>query len=81
MTGRTCRDDILAALDRLEQRSGRREFTVAEIVQEALAFGSHYQPSTLRTHIVSRMCATAPDHHGTVYHDLLRVGRGHYRRR
>jgi len=33
------------------------------------------------THVASRMCADAPDNHGTVYADLDRVGHGLYRLR
>ena len=40
-----------------------------------------YKASTIRTHIVSRMCANARDHHARTYDDLERVGNGLYRRR
>jgi len=30
-----------------------------------------YAESTIRTHVVSRMCATAPDHPAVVYRDLM----------
>ena len=76
----TCRDEVLAAFERLERRHGRRELDLAEVVQEVLA-SSAYEESTIRTHISSRMCAEAPANHGTVYADLERVGRGRYRRR
>jgi hypothetical protein len=46
-----------------------------------MASGSDLAPATIRTHITSRMCADAPDHHGTTYDDLERVSRGVYRRR
>ena len=42
---------------------------------------STYSESTIRTHVTSRMCANAPDNHGTTYDDLVRVGRGLYRLR
>ena len=77
----TCGDEVLAAFGRLEQRQGRRQFTVAEIIKEVFEAGSSYQESTVRTHIVSRMCVDSPDHHASVYPDLERVGRGCYRRR
>lgn len=76
----TCRDEVLAAFERLERRHGRRELDLADVVQEVLA-SSAYKESTIRTHITSRMCAEAPANHGTVYADLERVGRGRYRRR
>jgi hypothetical protein len=77
----TCRDEILAAFERLERRHGRRDFDLADIVQEVQAAGSTYKESTIRTHVTSRLCADAPDHHGTTYADLERVERGRYRRR
>ena len=76
----TCREDVLAAT-RLERRHGRLTFDLDEVVQEVLAGGSRYKETTIRTHVTSRMCADAPDHHGTVYADLQRVGRAKYQRR
>ena len=78
---RTCRDAVLDALVRLERRHGRNTFALADIVTETLAGDPTYAESTVRTHVTSRMCADAPDNHGTVYADLERVGRGQYRRR
>lgn len=78
---RTCRDAVLLAFDRLENRHGRRSFGLAEIVAEAHAVDASFAESTIRTHVSSRMCADAPGNHGTVYADLERVARGHYRRR
>lgn len=42
--------------------------------------GTRYRNSTIRTHIVSRLCRDAPAHHGTVYDDLERIGDGVYQR-
>lgn len=61
---------------RLERRHGRSVFRLDEIVQEVLSVGAPFSEATIRTHIASRMCADAPVHHGTVYADLVRVGRG-----
>jgi len=77
----TCRDDVLAALNRLEGRHGRSAFALDEVVREVVTGGSRYKESTIRTHVTSRMCTGAPHHHGTVYADLERVDRGTYRRR
>lgn len=77
----TCRDEVLAAFQRLEARHGRDAFELAEIVQEVQAAGNSYKESTIRTHVTSRMCADAPDHHATTYADLERLDRGRYRRR
>lgn len=77
----TARDEILAAIGRIERRSGHDVFTVVEVLDELRRSGSAYMESTVRTHIVSRMCANAPDHHAVVYRDLERLERGHYRLR
>ena len=77
----TCRDEILAAVRRLSTRTSRDAFSPAEIVKEVRLQGSGYKESTIRTHVTSRMCADAPDHHAVVYDDLERVGRGLYRLR
>jgi hypothetical protein len=78
---RTCRDAVLEAFERLERRHGRQAFDLAEIVTETSVVDGSFADSTIRTHVASRMCADAPDHHGTVYANLERVDRGRYRRR
>lgn len=75
----TCRAEILDAFDRLERRHGRAVFAPVEIIQEVLAVTDRYPEHTIRTEIVSRMCAEAPVHHAASYNDLERVGRGRYR--
>ncbi len=77
----TCRDEILTAIHRYSSRTSRKVFTAAEIVAEMKSMRSPYRDSTIRTHIVSRMCSNAPDHHAVVYDDLERVGPGKYRLR
>lgn len=51
------------------------------MIDELRRRGSTYATSTIRTHVVSRMCANAPDHHARTYDDLERVADGRYRRR
>jgi hypothetical protein len=53
---------------------------LAEIVAEVKEAAARYGDSTIRTHVGSRMCGNAPDHHAVVYNDLVRVGTGEYRR-
>ena len=77
----TCRAEILAAFDRLERRHGRAVFAPVEIIQEVLTVTDRYPEQTIRTEIVSRMCAEAPVHHAVAYSDLERVDRGKYRLR
>ena len=75
----TARDEILAALPAIRMRTGRSTFTPQEVVDELASRKSGYAESTIRTHVVSRMCADAPDHHARVYADLERVEHGVYR--
>ena len=77
----TARDEILAALPAVRARTGRDTFSPQDVINELQRQGTSYKPSTIRTHIVSRMCANAPDHHARTYADLERVGDGQYRRR
>ncbi len=50
-----------------------------EIVDHLRRQGSSCKPSTIRTHVTSRMCTNAPDHHAVTYRDLVRIGDGRYR--
>lgn len=75
----TCRDEILVAVAALERR-GIDVFSPADVIAEMRRAGSQYAESTIRTHVVSRLCRNAPDHHAVTYPDLERVGEGLYRR-
>ena len=75
----TCREEILTAASELARISPDGDFTVGDVVQHLQRRASQYKESTIRTHVVSRMCANAPDHHGTVYDDLVRTSHGTYR--
>ena len=77
----TARDEILAALPAIQARTGRDIFTPQDVIDELQRRGTAYKPSTIRTHVVSRLCADAPDHHGRTYDDFQRVSAGQYRRR
>ena len=77
----TARDEILAVLPLLAVRTQDGTFTPQDVVDELRRRGSSYAPSTIRTHVVSRMCAEAPDHHAVTYSDLERVDAGRYRMR
>ncbi len=71
----TARDEILETI-----RANHLEvFTPDEIVSLMQRAGTRYQPSTIRTHIVSRLCKNAPDNHQSTYEDIERVGRGVYK--
>lgn len=75
----TARDEILAAIPALCARTGQDTFTVQDVVDELERRGSGFKASTIRTHIVSRMCANAPKHHARTYDDLERLAHGRYR--
>jgi len=77
----TAREEILSALPAVRARTGQETFTPQDVIDELQRRGTSYKASTIRTHIVSRMCANAPDHHARTYDDLERVGDGLYRRR
>lgn len=74
-----CRDDILAVIPSVAGPDGT--FTPEQVVAALRTQGSRYAESTVRTHVVNRMCADAPDHHARVYDDLVRVDRSRYRLR
>jgi hypothetical protein len=75
----TCHEEVLAAAIAVTAAKGRNEFSPVEIIEYMKAKGSRYPESTIRTHVVSRCCANAPDHHAVVYRYFKRVGRGTYR--
>jgi hypothetical protein len=77
----TCRDEILEAFRNLELVHQRTDFALTEILEYMRRQGTAYRETTIRTHIVSRLCTNSPDHHAVVYPDLERVGRGVYRRK
>ena len=41
--------------------------------------GTSYAEGPIRTHVTSRMCANAPDHHAVTYPDLRRDDYDTYR--
>ena len=77
----TCREAVLAAFGRLENRHHRKEFELTEIVNEVFAVTNEFKDLTIRTHITSRMCIQAPTNHATKFDDLDRIDVGKYRRR
>ncbi|MEV0719503.1 hypothetical protein [Asanoa sp. NPDC050611] len=75
----TARDEILAALPSIVERSVDGSFQPQDVIDELRRRGSVYAESTIRTHIVSRMCSDVPDHHARTYDDLERLAHGRYR--
>jgi len=75
----SAREEILEVAKTLAERARDGTFTLIEIIDEIRRRGSRYAEGTVRTHVTSRMCVNAPDHHATVYADLERVGPGRYK--
>lgn len=74
-----CHDEVRDAAYHLATLSASGTFTVDAIVAELRRRGCSHNERTIRTHVTSRMCANAPDHHPVVYHDFWRVAHGVYR--
>ena len=77
-TKHSCRDQILEAAVAVTARSGLDHFSIPEIISYMTSQNTRFAESTIRTHIVSRMCANAPENHAVTYRDLLRTDRGEY---
>ena len=75
----TARDEVLAAARTLATRSSDGTFSIEDVVALMRREGTSYKESTIRTHVVSRMCANAPDNHAVTYRDLFRTDVGRYR--
>lgn len=76
MTGVTAHQEIREVARALASHAANGEFTLAQVIAQMRARGSRYAESTIRTHVTSRMCANAPDHHAIVYRDFWCVDRG-----
>lgn len=75
----SARDEILEVVKNLTKERTVKSFTVSEVLDLMKSCETNYKESTIRTHITSKCCANAPNHHGTVYNDFERIGRGIYR--
>ncbi|WP_433213285.1 DUF7669 domain-containing protein [Dactylosporangium sp. CS-047395] len=81
MHASTARDEILLAVADILRRSGQSSFDLNDVLVEMRRRDSRYAESTIRTHVTSRMCVDAPDHHATTFDDFERLDRGRYRLR
>jgi predicted RNase H-like HicB family nuclease len=68
-------DEVLSAARRICHERRARTFRVEEIVHAL----PHLNPSSVRTHVVSRCCANAPKNHPHKWDYFWRVGRGEYK--
>lgn len=67
-------EEVLATARRICRERGEKTFRVADIVN-ALPY---LNPSSVRTHVVSRCCVNAPRNHPHKWGYFRRVGRGEY---
>ena len=74
-----CHDQVLDAAKAVTTRSGKNEFSIAEIISELARSSSQYAESTIRTHVASRCCVNSPNHHAVAYDYFERIDHGLYR--
>ena len=67
-------EEVLLAARRICRERGERAFRVADIVNAL----PHLNPSSVRTHVVSRCCVNAPRNHPHKWDYFRRTGRGEY---
>lgn len=75
----TARSEILASVRRVTAGRPDGIFSPADIVSDLETYGTALKESTIRTHVVSRLCLNAPRNHAHRWPDFLRLGRGEYR--
>ncbi len=66
--------EILESARRICRERGVKTFLVSDIVRAL----PHLNPSSVRTHVVSRCCVNAPKNHPHKWAYFLRIGRGEY---
>lgn len=67
-------EEVLSTARRICGERGERSFRVADIVHAL----PHLNPSSVRTHVVSRCCVNAPKNHPHKWDYFRRTGRGEY---
>ncbi len=67
-------EETLAAARRICRERASKTFRVAEVVHAL----PHLNPSSVRTHVVSRCCVNAPKNHPHKWDYFRRVSRGEY---
>lgn len=74
-----CHHKVLEAVKSIVESKGFNEFTPQEVIEYLREQHTIYADSTIRTHIVSRCCVNAPQHHAVRYEYFERIGRASYR--
>ena len=67
-------EEVLSTARRICGERGERSFRVADVVHAL----PHLNPSSVRTHVVSRCCVNAPKNHPHKWDYFRRTGRGEY---
>ena len=67
-------EEVLETARRICRERGEKAFRVADIVHSL----PHLNPSSVRTHVVSRCCVNAPRNHPHKWDYFRRTGRGEY---
>ena len=74
-----CHEEALQAAKAIIKAKGTNEFTPEEVLQHLKNENTIYAQSTINTHIVSRCCINAPEHHTVRYTYFERIGHGLYK--
>ncbi|WP_157101618.1 DUF7669 domain-containing protein [Planococcus plakortidis] len=75
----TAREEILTAVKSITEEREEKHFHLSEVLQYMKNSEISYKESTIRTHVTSRCCSNSPDHHGSIFNDYERIGKGLYR--
>lgn len=75
----TCRDELLLATKAIIKIKGENRFTPKEVIEYMKSNNTNYAESTIRTHITSRCCSNAKDHHAVTYNDYEALGNAQYK--
>lgn len=75
----TARDEILSVVKNITKEREEKQFRLSEVLVYMKSNKTSFKESTIRTHITSKCCSNAPNHHGMVFNDYERIGRGLYR--
>lgn len=74
-----CHEEVLQAARSIAKSKGINEFTPDEVLQHLKNQNTTYAQSTIKTHIVSRCCVNAPEHHAVRYEYFERIRYGLYK--
>jgi len=76
---RSCHEEVLEAAKSIVRTKGINKFSPSDIVSYMKRENSLYNDNTIRVHVTSRCCVTAPQRHGKRYEYFERIKRGEYK--